>query len=160
MNHGGPSCLHKTRRYLCDLCNGRGICIHKRQKQHCKDCGTMVYCEHKKSRNHCFICAPYLWASSILRSARKSAKQRRYEPPNISVDDLVSLYYEAEICWLCGGSLDLTSPHLHHDHKTGQVHGFTHQLCNQAEGMLTRLTQKEREHFIRIVFSAPEMEGQ
>src|SRR5271165_6212122 len=140
MNHGGPSCPHKTRKYLCEECDGGGVCLHNKQKQHCKDCGTMFYCKHKSSRNHCFKCSPRRWASGILRSARKSAKLRQHEPPNISTEDLIKLFEDFKNCWLCGGDFkSRVSPHLHHSHETGKVHGFCHPLCNQAEGMVLKL---------------------
>jgi hypothetical protein len=38
-------------------------------------------------------------------------------------------------CWRCRQPLEWVfgrgkTPHLHHDHETGEVHGFTHPSCN------------------------------
>jgi len=62
---------------------------------------------------------------------------------------------KSDECVMCGTELiwtDKRRPHLHHDHETGEVKGFSHPLCNQAEGMLSKMTIIERKTFIREVF--------
>lgn len=89
------------------------------------------------------------------------ARRRNYASPLINHYGLVVLMQNSKTCVLCGAVLDWSqkSPHLHHDHETGQVHGFAHQLCNQAEGMLMKMAPENRAHFIRTAFVAPGNEG-
>jgi hypothetical protein len=42
---------------------------------------------------------------------------------------------QRDICVICGEPLEwklgqITTPHLHHDHLTGQIYGFAHAKCN------------------------------
>lgn len=155
-NHGGPICKHKTRTYLCSECGGRGICKHNRQKQHCRDCGTTFHCLHGKTRYSCRTCAPLAWAKGVLRSMRKTAKERKHESPKITPEALVKLVKTSKRCFACDSALNWRAkigPHLHHCHVTGEVSGFCHQLCNQAEGMLSKMSEQERYNFISMFFS-------
>jgi len=72
----------------------------------------------------------------ILDSIRCAARKRNYQPinPNTSHSVIRQLMQEKN-CVLCGEPLDWelgrgTTPHLHHDHETGEIYGFAHPKCN------------------------------
>lgn len=129
-------------------------CIHGLQKGHCRNCGARHFCEHNKHRSHCRICRPIGWAKGCLSVFKGSAKRRGYTPPNITAENFVKLMLKSKRCFGCDSRLDWenTSPHLHHNHATGEVLGFCHSLCNQAEGMLSKMTSQERLNFITTFF--------
>jgi hypothetical protein len=155
---GSQVCEHNNIQYNCLDCNGKGICKHGKHKGHCRKCNTNNYCEHSKHRTHCMICSPLSAAVARLCVSRADAKRGGFVPPNISASKLVSLVQASKRCFGCNGLLDWNNkesrrrPHLHHDHITGEVHGFCHPTCNQAEGMLNKLTAKERYNFIIAFF--------
>ncbi len=75
--------------------------------------------------------------SNILRSSAGDAKKHGYTPINPNTPHLViRQMMEEKNCTLCGNPLDWsvlgrgTTPHLHHDHVTGQIYGFAHAKCN------------------------------
>lgn len=133
-------------------------CKHNRQLGHCRACRPEKFCRHKVHRSHCRICHSRGWASGILSVANGAAKLRGYAKPNISAEDLIILMRASKFCVGCGGNLNWTSkpkkrtPHLHHNHETGVVSGFCHQFCNQAEGMLSKLTPEQRKQFVKTFF--------
>jgi hypothetical protein len=49
------TCKH-GRRYLCQVCRGKGICLHGRVKSQCKDCGGGSFCQHARVRSRCKDC--------------------------------------------------------------------------------------------------------
>jgi Recombination endonuclease VII len=130
------------------------LCEHEKQKGHCRNCGAHHYCKHSKHRSHCRRCNPLGWAKGCLSVFKGTAKRRRYTPPNITPEKFVYLMQTTKLCAGCGGKLnwETNRPHLHHNHKTGEVLGFCHQMCNQAEGMLSKLTQEERKIFFKTFF--------
>lgn len=126
-------------------------CKHNRQLGHCRSCRPKKFCKHKIHASHCRICNPRGWASGILSVANGMANRRGYAKPDISPDDLIVIMRASKTCIGCGGKLNWggkRAPHLHHNHKDGGVSGFCHQLCNQAEGMLSKLTPTQRKQFI------------
>ncbi len=76
-------------------------------------------------------------ADNILQSSRRTAKKRGYEAISLSTPHtVIRQMMEVVNCVLCGQQLDWsvfgrgTTPHLHHDHITGEIHGFAHPKCN------------------------------
>jgi hypothetical protein len=70
----------------------------------------------------------------ILRSAQYESRRRGYKPI-ISTHAEIRELMKSNKCWLCGNRLTWNlgrgqTPHLHHDHETGEIHGFTHPRCN------------------------------
>lgn len=155
---GRGVCEHKKLRYICIKCKGKGICKHNKHKGHCRKCNVKNYCKHSKHRTHCILCSPLSAAVARLCVSKADARRCGFAPPNISPEGLVSLVRSSKRCFGCDGLLDWDNkesrrrPHLHHNHLTGEVHGFCHPICNQAEGMLTRLTHQERINFLTVFF--------
>jgi hypothetical protein len=87
----------------------------------------------KAGQNHrtrSWICRIF----SILRSAEYEAKKRGYKPISSTHAEIRELM-KSNKCWLCGNKLIWNfgrgqTPHLHHDHETGEILGFTHPRCN------------------------------
>lgn len=131
------------------------LCKHKRQKGHCRACQPKKFCQHLIHQSHCRVCRPRGWASGILSVAKGAASRRGYTPPRINSENLVLLMKVSKFCAGCGGKLEWNNkptPHLHHSHKTGRVSGFCHQLCNQSEGMLSKLSIEEQYNFVKNFF--------
>jgi hypothetical protein len=66
-------------------------------------------------------------------------------------------------CERCGEALKWEfgvgkTPHLHHNHETGEIYGFTHPVCNpqameqEIERLRTNLTDIARDEFDRRVY--------
>jgi len=101
------------------------------------------------------------WAKHILLTLRRVAKIHGYTEAKIAIDELVSLRLGSLYCsdgcgqklkWCIDGSF--RNPHLHHDHKTGQVYGFITMNCNTTEGSFSKIENKRKwleYHFPDIV---------
>lgn len=84
---------------------------------------------------------------------KKTAKRRGYVPPDITPEQYLRLERKSKKCFGCNGALDETkTSHLHHNHATGEVYGFCHSLCNQAEGMLSKMKFEEKVNFLSVFF--------
>jgi hypothetical protein len=90
---------------------------------------------------------------SILQHSQWAAKKWNYAPMPLDTPHAVILkLMGVSRCERCGESLswdDLgrkNTPHLHHDHLTGEIYGFTHNRCNlQAmENEINRLKTELR----------------
>jgi len=130
-------------------------CLHKLQKGHCRICRPDNYCAHSKHRSHCRLCHPLGWAKGCLSVFRGDAKRHGYKAPNIPPEQFVARMKQTKRCTACNGRLNWLKkphPHLHHNHETGEVIGFCHPVCNQAEGMLAKLTHQERINFLACFF--------
>jgi len=91
------------------------------------------------------------WAIILLRSLKYHSQMGGYAAPKISIAGLVRLRKYSRRCALTGRPLDWSQsplPHLHHDHKTGEVIGFVCRLANVIDGMLAKLTPQERKTFL------------
>lgn len=102
-------------------------------------------CRHRAQKYRCWFCNPRGWARQVLSGSRTHPRREGYKPANISIDGLVALRNKATHCVLCGGLLDWSIPratHLHHIHCTGDVVGFTHDVCNHVEGAIKSLGWK------------------
>lgn len=153
---GGASiCVHQRIKIQCVPCGGSQICAHRKYRSACKECGGGAICKHDIRRVWCFICAPLSFARNRLLFFRTQAKRLGHALPKITSEALLSLMRTSPVCFGCRGKLNWeakTKPHLHHSHKTGQVFGFCHPLCNQAEGMIAKLTPQQRLNFFRNFF--------
>ena len=78
--------------------------------------------------------------------AKSVAKRHKHAPPRISPEGLLILLEEQK-CAICGQELAKRT-HLHHDHKTGNVYGFAHAACNQAEGIVAAMPPEQRKNFL------------
>lgn len=95
------------------------------------------------------------WATILLRSLRYHAETGKYTAPHVSVQQLVELRLRSSKCALTDKPLDWEAtrlPHLHHNHETGEVIGFVCEHANKAEGMLSKLTRRERQSLIHRAF--------
>jgi hypothetical protein len=78
----------------------------------------------------------YCRVASILGAGVQSAKRGGYKPVSLNTPHAaIRKMMEATTCWRCGEALlwDLgrsKTPHLHHNHRTGEPLGFTHGRCN------------------------------
>src|SRR6266851_7348193 len=72
----------------------------------------------------------------ILLNSRRDAVKWAYVPIDINTShSVIRKLMEIKICWRCKQPLEWVfgsgkTPHLHHDHKTGEIYGFTHPRCN------------------------------
>jgi hypothetical protein len=99
------------------------------------------------------VCDPLGAAKRRLAVCKGDARRGGYVPPRITAEELLKLKNESLICVGCEDPLDWDNyPHLHHDHRTGEVLGFCHPMCNQAEGMLGKMTSEGRKAFIKNFF--------
>jgi hypothetical protein len=148
---GKGLCEHDVRRSRCVKCKGGNICEHKSRKDRCKKCNGREICEHRKMRWCCRICSPRGWANVNLDVAVKKAKSLGYAPPKIGVEEYVKMMKSSKRCGLCDGLLDWNrSPHLHHNHVSGQVIGFCHAACNTVEGWFKKMSDVDIINFIII----------
>ena len=79
-----------------------------------------------------WICRVY----SILNTSLHLAKVRNYEPidPN-TPHSVIRALMDESLCERCRQPLKWEfgkgkTPHLHHNHETGEIYGFTHSQCN------------------------------
>jgi recombination endonuclease VII len=86
------------------------------------------------------------WAKNIIAQINKTAKLGAYIGAKITPEELVHLREESTYCcdgcgeklnWCTDGSF--RNPSLHHNHKTGEVRGFTTAMCNRVEGDFDRI---------------------
>ena len=139
--HGSGICQHGKYKQYCKECKGQGIggtsiCRHGQERCRCKNCNGSQICEHKRRRDRCCHCKPLGWAKTIIKRAELTATDEGYLAPNITAEKLVELRKTSTHCAACELPLDWAgaSPHLHHDHETGRVIGYTHRWCNAMEG--------------------------
>lgn len=132
-----PGCkktfLRRTNKKYC-AAHAR-VCRHDRKRTSCRECGAGRFCEHNQERFTCWHCNPLGWARQTLTNQREQAKRGRYIPAAITAPEIVELRRNAVSCPLCLQPLewdkkDASAPHLHHDHRTGKVYGYTHGNCN------------------------------
>lgn len=78
----------------------------------------------------------YCRVAAILRGSVDGAKKGGYKPINAQTPHAsIRKMMEATTCWRCNEDLvwklgRSTTPHLHHNHETGEALGFTHNHCN------------------------------
>jgi len=74
--------------------------------------------------------------AGILSKSQTNAKAEDFMPINQNTPhSLIRQMMEAKNCILCGEPLKWEfgpgkTPHLHHDHVTGEIYGFAHAKCN------------------------------
>jgi hypothetical protein len=74
----------------------------------------------------------------ILRGSRASAKRHNFTAvAKDTPHSIIRKLMDEPNCERCGEPLSWdvltgpeTTPHLHHDHETGEIYGFTHPKCN------------------------------
>lgn len=114
----------------------------------CRKCCNS-YARFRINRN------PLAWAKRRLAVATDGARKFGYHPPTITPETLVQLIEESKTCYFCSQPLDWESneksrrPHLHHDHVTGNVLGFSHPHCNVIEGWISRMSVAARTSLLK-----------
>lgn len=154
-NRSRKMCDHGKRQESCKECGGKQICKHERQRSTCIECGGGSVCKCERQKSSCRKCDPLNWAKRCIWASKGNARKRSYQPPDITPEDFLILANKTKFCVACGSELNWDkkfNSHLHHSHTTGQVFGFCHQLCNQAEGMLSKMTSVERFNFVKFFF--------
>jgi len=74
--------------------------------------------------------------SRILSVSQISARERGYAPvPKDTPHSVIRKMMDEPNCERCGQPLEWEfgqdkTPHLHHNHETGEPYGFTHPVCN------------------------------
>lgn len=102
--------------------------------------------EDRKKRRHGLGPSGLLgWAKDVISTSKRKARKHKHQSASITPEQLVSLRVSStHCCDGCGKKLDwfavgtTRKPHLHHDHKTGKVHGFSAPWCNRSEGFIRR----------------------
>jgi len=97
-------------------------------------------------------------AQVILLSSKQSAKKNGHRPISASTPHkTIRFFMEKSKCERCDESLIWEfgfgkTPHLHHDHKTGEIYGFTHPKCNvfAMEREISRLRKQIRKFKLRV----------
>jgi hypothetical protein len=85
-----------------------------------------------KSGGSGFICR----ALYILLASKEAARRGGYAPiDKRTPHSLIRELMKVKECWRCRKSLEWVfgkakTPHLHHNHETGEIYGFTHPHCN------------------------------
>ena len=101
----------------------------------------------------------------LLSKAKISARDRKYEPPNITAEELViawerqggsrnDLLKVAKCAWT-DRLVTLYEATVEHNHETGEFRGFVCDDANKAEGKwnhMNRMTPQERALFIERVW--------
>ncbi|PZR96699.1 MAG: hypothetical protein DLM69_10495 [Candidatus Chloroheliales bacterium] len=91
-------------------------------------------------------------AKHLLRAARQTAKSKGYASPEITADEIVTLWFnQHEECAACGSQISLQTGYLDHDHTNGEVRGFVCRNCNLAEGLLKGYTHEQFKRFCSYV---------
>ena len=155
---GTVLCEHGHRQYRCKKCKASGvvvtgICEHNRHRDNCKQCNGKQTCLHSSNRAGCKQCKPLGWAKKMVYYSKKTARKYGYKPAQITPEKLLALYDSSDVCVICNEQFDADiTPHLHHDHDTGKVHGYAHGMCNKAEGQFGVLTLKQQVKFLQTQF--------
>ncbi len=132
--------------------------FQKPGKPHTFPCGCSGILPPRRKSNKFAIWGPSKFGFrcrvfSNLHTGSTVAKERGYKFNAEMIPHSVIREMMEKHCWRCGGSLDwtilgrATTPHLHHDHETGEILGFTHPKCNPrlVEMNNDELKQQNRE---------------
>ncbi len=101
---------------------------------------SLLYCRGRGP-----VAGLFGWAGNIIRVSCRRAQKSGYEPANITLEKLIELRKNAIYCCDgCGQKLiwdkvNTKNPHLHHNHKTGEVYGFVTPQCNLAQGYVEKI---------------------
>jgi hypothetical protein len=105
--------------------------------------------------------------SGILSASVKVSRRDSYTP--ISRDTphhVIRKLMDVKECWRCKQKLGWlsfsrsTTPHLHHNHETGEVYGFTHGWCNpralehEIDELRNHICELESELGVRAAIAA------
>jgi len=126
-------------------------------------CGCKGFIPAVKGENNTFV----FWAkkkaggiglwqcrvTTILNASRFNGNKYAYVPVNIKTPhQIIRKLMKERNCWRCGQKLEWVyglgkTPHLHHNHKTGEIFGFTHPRCNAnaLEHALNELKEENKE---------------
>jgi hypothetical protein len=109
-------------------------------------CGCEAVLPQKKGQSNFFAMFNSGWAgtsgtwscrvSNLLANQRNSAEERGYRGADADIPhSVIRKMMREKNCVLCGEPLVWKlkigqTPHLHHDHETGEQIGFSHSKCN------------------------------
>jgi hypothetical protein len=88
--------------------------------------------------------------SVIIKSSEVSATHGDYQPIKINTPhSLIREEMDKNICYVCEKPLLWrfgvgVTPHLHHDHETGEIYGFSHIVCN-TNALRIKIQKLEKE---------------
>jgi hypothetical protein len=97
-------------------------------------------------------------AALLLRGSRTASRKWGYKPINLKTPhSAIRKLMGHKNCVCCGEPLRWvfgkgTTPHLHHNHKTGEMYGFAHPKCNPLA--LERENERLREEIARLKSAA------
>lgn len=100
-----------------------------------------------------FVCR----VTRILNSSKHNAKRRGYKAISKNIDHLVIReMMKSNRCETCGEPLKWAfsrgeTPHLHHDHKTGEILGFSHSICNLGFVQMRIMALREENETLRLI---------
>jgi len=115
--------------------------LGKYQTFHCGCVVLLPSCHgvsDKFTRHHRHNSRPGFWCrvSNIIDASRNAARKHGYKPiPANTPHSVIHKMMEEPNCERCGLPLIWQfgigkTPHLHHNHETGEIYGFTHPVCN------------------------------
>jgi len=131
-------------------------------KEHTFPCGCGGVLPAQGEANKFVTWSPYngfsCRARIIIRASVQGAKEQGHKPINPDTPHIViRTMMEKPNCERCGEPLKWEfglwkTPHLHHNHETGEPLGFTHPVCNtQAmENEINKLREENRKLRIQI----------
>lgn len=109
-------------------------------KYHKFPCGCSGILPKEKRKSNIFaVWNSGNWACRILmciNQSRGDAKVGKHQPINPDIlHSAIRKMMRCAFCWRCHKPMKWKlqagkTPHLHHDHTTGEVYGFTHPHCN------------------------------
>jgi hypothetical protein len=130
---------------------------------HTFPCGCSGILPHRGESNYFARCNTrtnswYCRVLGILGSSASNAQECGYTSidPKTS-HSVIRELMKAELCWRCRLPLKWTlgrgqTPHLHHNHDTGEIYGFTHPHCNpqalehEIDELRQRIAELEMPH--------------
>jgi hypothetical protein len=114
-------------------------------KEHTFPCGCSGTLPGNKTESNKFAVSKNIgdgvngWYCRVLKivgSIRVSATLKGYKPIDMATPhSLIRQMMQRKDCVLCGELLEWKfgpgkTPHLHHNHNTGEIYGFSHPRCN------------------------------
>lgn len=95
--------------------------------------GHNVYKRKETHRDFNYTCR----VSQVVAGGNCEARSKGYKPIDPETPHhIIRAMMDEPLCWRCKRPLDWTNfgkgktPHLHHNHDTGEIYGFTHPHCN------------------------------
>jgi hypothetical protein len=119
--------------------NHKPLNLQIQKTEHVFPCGCMGVLPEQKQSNIFAKWSSHGWScrvSTILNSSRAVGIRYRHIPINSGTPhSIIRTMMDKPNCGRCGIPLKWEfgkgkTPHLHHNHETGKIYGFTHPRCN------------------------------